>query len=42
MDGERDKQKTVEVVDSSDLPVEEGQVVQETMTENRARTCPFI
>jgi hypothetical protein len=40
MDGERDKQKTVEVVDSSDLPVEEGQVVKETMTENRARMEP--
>ncbi len=40
MDGERDKQKTVEVVDSSDLPVEEGQVVKETMTENRTRMEP--
>jgi hypothetical protein len=38
MDDERDQQKTVEVVDTSDQPVEGGQVVKETVAENKTRT----
>ena len=34
MDGERDKQKTMEVVDTSDQPTEGGQVVKETVAEH--------
>ncbi len=37
MDGERDRQKTVDVVDTSDQPAEGGQVVKETVAEHEAR-----
>ena len=40
MDGERDRQKTVEVVDTSDQPAEGGQVVKETVAEHEARMNP--
>jgi hypothetical protein len=40
MDEKKDRQSTVVTVDTSDQPVEEGQVVEETMTENRARMDP--
>ncbi len=40
MDGERDRQKTVDVVDTSDQPVEGGQVVKETVAEHEARMNP--
>lgn len=38
MDEEKDTQKTVEVVDTSDQPVEGGQVVRESVSEHQART----
>lgn len=38
MDEEKDKQQTVEVVDTADQPAEGGQVVEETVPENKART----
>jgi hypothetical protein len=37
MDGERDRQKTVEVVDTSDQPAEGGPVVKETRAEHETR-----
>jgi hypothetical protein len=37
MDDERDRQKTVDVVDTSDQPVEGGPVVKETVAEHEAR-----
>ena len=37
MDEEKDKQKTVEVVDTSNPPAEGGPTVKETVEENRAR-----
>ncbi len=37
MDGERDRQKTVDVVDTSDQPAEGGPVVKETVAEHEAR-----
>jgi hypothetical protein len=40
MDGERDRQKTVEVVDTSDQPAEGGQMVKETVAEQEARMDP--
>ena len=40
MDEEEDKQKTVEVVDTSDQPAEGGPMVRETVEENRARMNP--
>jgi hypothetical protein len=40
MDGERDRQKTVEVVDTSDQPAEGGQMVKETVAEHEARMNP--
>jgi hypothetical protein len=40
MDGERDRQKTVEVVDTSDQPAEGGQMVKETVAEHEARMTP--
>lgn len=40
MDDERNRQKTVEVVDTSDQPVEGGQVVNETVAEHEARMNP--
>lgn len=40
MDGERDKQKTMEVVDTSDQPTEGGQVVKETVAEHDTRINP--
>jgi len=38
MDDEREQQKTVEVVDTSDQPAEGGQMVKESVAENEART----
>ena len=40
MDEERDRRKTVEVVDTSDQPAEGGPMVRETVEENRARMNP--
>ena len=40
MDDERNRQKTVEVVDTSDQPVEGGPVVKETVAEHEARMSP--
>jgi hypothetical protein len=40
MDGERDTQKTVEVVDTSDQPAEGGRMVKETVAEHEARMNP--
>jgi len=40
MDGEREKQKTVEVVDTSDQPAEGGPVVKESVAEHEARMNP--
>ena len=40
MDEERNRQKTVEVVDTSDQPAEGGQVVKETVAEHEARMSP--
>jgi hypothetical protein len=40
MDENKDLQKTVEVVDTSDQPVEGGPVVRETVEEHKARTNP--
>jgi hypothetical protein len=37
MDDERDKQKTVEVMDTSDQPAEGGKMVEESATEHAAR-----
>ncbi len=37
MDEEKDRQKTMEVVDTSDQPAEGGPVVDEKVSENRAR-----
>ena len=37
---EKDRQKTVEVVDTSDQPAEGGQVVKETVAEHEARMNP--
>lgn len=37
---EKDRQKTVEVVDTSDQPAEGGPVVEETAAQNQARTNP--
>lgn len=37
MDGERDRQQTVDVVDTSDQPAEGGPVVKETVAEHEAR-----
>jgi hypothetical protein len=37
MDGEKDRQKTVDVVATSDQPVEGGPVVKETVAEHDAR-----
>jgi hypothetical protein len=37
MDEEKERQKTVEVVDTSDQPVEGGQLVEEPISENKAR-----
>jgi hypothetical protein len=38
MDEEKDRQKTVEVVDTADQPAEGGRMVKETVAENQART----
>lgn len=38
MDEEKDRRDTVEVVDTSDQPVEGGQVVRESVSEHEART----
>ena len=40
MDDERNRQKTVEVVDTSDQPAEGGPVVKETVAEHEARMSP--
>ena len=40
MDDERDRQKTVEVVDTSDQPAEGGPVVRESVSEHEARMNP--
>lgn len=40
MDEENKKQRTVEVVDTSDQPAEGGPVVRETVEENQARMDP--
>ena len=40
MDEERNRQKTVEVVDTSDQPAEGGPVVKETVAEHEARMSP--
>ena len=40
MDDERNRQKTVEVVDTSDQPAEGGPVVKETVVEHEARMNP--
>jgi len=40
MDNERDRQKTVEVVDTSDQPAEGGEFVKETEAEHEARINP--
>lgn len=40
MDEERDRQKTVEVVDTSDQPAEGGRMVKETVAEHEARMDP--
>jgi hypothetical protein len=40
MDDERNRQKTVEVVDTSDQPAEGGPVVKETVVEHEARMTP--
>jgi hypothetical protein len=40
MDEERNIQKTVEVVDTSDQPAEGGQMVRETVAEHEARMNP--
>jgi hypothetical protein len=40
MDGEREKQKTVEVVDTSDQPAEGGPVVKESVAEHETRMNP--
>jgi hypothetical protein len=40
MDDERNRQKTVEVVDTSDQPAEGGPVVKETVAEHEARMNP--
>jgi hypothetical protein len=40
MDDERNGQKTVEVVDTSDQPAEGGPVVRETVAEHEARMSP--
>jgi hypothetical protein len=40
MDDERDRNKTVEVVDTSDQPAEGGPVVKETVAEHEARMNP--
>ena len=40
MDEERNRQKTVEVVDTSDQPAEGGPVVKETVAEHEARMNP--
>jgi hypothetical protein len=40
MDSERDRQKTVEVVDTSDQPAEGGRMVKETVSEHEARMNP--
>jgi hypothetical protein len=40
MDEERDRKRTVEVVDTSDQPAEGGPVVRETGEENKARMNP--
>lgn len=37
MDEEKDRQKTVDVVDTADQPAEGGQVVKETVAEHEAR-----
>ena len=38
MDEEKDRQKTVEVVDTSDQPAEGGPMVEKPVSENKART----
>jgi hypothetical protein len=40
MDEERNRQKTVEVVDTSDQPAEGGPMVRETVAEHEARMNP--
>jgi hypothetical protein len=40
MDEEKDRQKTMEVVDTSDLPAEGGTVAEERVSENKARMNP--
>jgi hypothetical protein len=40
MDEERNRQKTVEVVDTSDQPAEGGPVVKETVAEHETRMSP--
>ena len=40
MDENKDRQKTVEVVDTSDQPAEGGQMVKETVAEHEARMNP--
>ena len=40
MDDERNRQKTVEVVDTSDQPAEGGPMVKETVAEHEARMAP--
>ena len=40
MEDERDRLKTVEVVDTSDQPAEGGPVVKETVSEHEARMSP--
>jgi hypothetical protein len=40
MDDERDRQKTMDVVDTSDQPAEGGRMVKETVAEHEARMNP--
>lgn len=40
MDEEKDRKQTMEVVDTSDQPVEGGRVVRETVEEHKARMNP--
>ncbi len=40
MDDERDRQKTMDVVDTSDQPAEGGRMVKETVAEHEARMDP--
>ena len=40
MDDERNRQKTMDVVDTSDQPAEGGRVVKETVAEHEARMNP--